>query len=471
LLSKLGNPPIFAASREASDNTRQLRDSHETKTHKEKVMTTHPNKTSRRRCWTRLLLAGTLAGSLVMHAVTAAAVTADDLLNELDFVELWTGALDFDRDRWANPPDHAVARSIASFPLCASTGVTGMLFGDAGINFIPQGKGIIDPSLKLTAKVAAELSVSSSSKLAWDGSQGVSLRLCINLFPWFQFAYYEASGKSVAGDDWKAPNGGQGNKYSQAMQSSPFYASLSADAKAFLESGYQLMYGDAANGTFDEPKKLGEIELIRSLINDAGDLLDVGADGVVSAIDAMGTVLNSGAFLVDGTSGNPLDELQTLALNMEAVLPIGQSVSSAVHTVQNSTMELLDPCQIVTAGAALQTILPTAFTSHLDTACGGVRQFTDFGGDVLQAGLDSGADPVALAGATSDLHHTLNAFSDALGDAPNEVSDILSPEIWLSSQAWQSAIDKLSPITQMVNNAIQEVSDLLDDVGDLMDGI
>jgi hypothetical protein len=142
-----------------------------------------------------------------------------------------------------------------------------------------------------------------------------------------------------------------------------------------------------------------------------------------------------------------------------------------VHTVQNSTMELLDPCQIVTAGAALQTILPTAFTSHLDTACGGVRQFTDFGGDVLQAGLDSGADPVALAGATSDLHHTLNAFSDALGDAPNEVSDILSPEIWLSSQAWQSAIDKLSPITQMVNNAIQEVSDLLDDVGDLMDGI
>lgn len=301
----------------------------------------------------RKLRQSILALALAFASGTAGAAMDSDVQAQLNQIEATMDQIEFHLDRINNPPDHAVARSIASLSVCGSLTASNSNPLSASLKLGAKGEGRVDPSFVAAGIVEGRASVNASL----NGSIGIPLlpdallKMCVDVMPWLQLAYYEALNQ----DPEKEFYGQSSTGFGDWISNSEAWTGLTDDAKDFLRSVGAL--------TMDRGASIPDSPFIGQNIQMAADLFGSGSGDLFSNIEDLGQRLTDPGGLVESPLTMTTD--QKMFTYLEKTMPFFPPLSD----VANKLLEVQSPADLNPCPLLSNTLFSYSAFSTFQEAC------------------------------------------------------------------------------------------------------
>lgn len=358
---------------------------------------------------------------------------------ELDSMERLIEQLVFDMDRINNPPDHAVARQVASLPVCGSLSLTGDLSYGVSRSFDGNAKIRLDPSVIASVIGEADIDINLTPKGNISSSIGSSLRVCIDLMPWAQYAYYLMIDQDPDKEFWEnSPLTFSERVAGASNGSGDLYHGISQPVVTFL-----AMLGDVVLGTAD-----GVVNnpLFRSAIETTTAVLGNG----VSEGEALTTTILSG---LEGIGTNVEDQILSTVMgpfqasgdalsDMQSLVPFFPDMTGIAGQLNNLSLETLNPCDSAYASYDIPGILEDA----LDFACSTTETAIDISADVLHTFVSRAYEIGFVENRLADTRHNIIPEAEnAIAQAKSAVNGAIGSIVHIGWAAYD-AVDALNDV-------------------------
>lgn len=298
------------------------------------------------------------------------------LQTELASIEQVIDQLLFDIDRINNPPDHAVARIVSSLPVCGSLNLTGNLSASFSRSFDANGDLRLDPSVIASVIGKAEVAVNATPDGSISSSIGSSLRVCIDLMPWAQYAYYLMIDQDPHKEFWEdSPLTFSERVAGASNGSGDLYQGIAQPVVTFLAMLGDVVLG-TGNGVVNNPLFQSAIETTTSLLGNGIDESESLAEVVLSGLDDIGTTVGD-QILSMGTG--PFQASGDALWNMQKLVPFFPDMTGIAGQLNNLSFETLNLCDSQYESYELPGVLEDA----LDIACNETKTAIDISADAL----------------------------------------------------------------------------------------
>jgi hypothetical protein len=337
------------------------------------------------------------------------------LQERLDMLEELSNQIDFDMDRINAPPEHALARSVASFPVCGSFTAAGSGSGSWATTYDIGGKIRLDPSLGVVVKAEGDGQFKLSGDLGVSGEISSALRFCIDLMPWVQYGYYEANPLDEVSKEFYEPETLAEKRQARVGSGgSDFFTDLSQNSRDFLATVSGLVMresGGALESLTDSPLIGG------ALTNLVADIGSTGTE-LVNSLGQLPALLSG---LPDKFSNFGIGAPTQIASELQGMLPTTELLDNFNNTGQGFVQTLdsaftsmgspedlsFDACELLNAGGSM---LPGSISSTLSDVCYYTGDFANPG--FFNEPIDM-ADVEAIKGPMEKLGYIEGQLDDA----------------------------------------------------------